>query len=69
MQRFTQMQASDVDIYRQELRRAKQNMVSSPCGDKPCTPGCAHVRLWGICSGQTVTSSTALWWLQMFTGL
>ena len=29
LQRFTQMQATDIDIYRKELRRSKINMVRS----------------------------------------
>ena len=28
LQRFTQMQATDIDIYRKELRRSKINMVA-----------------------------------------
>ena len=30
MQRFTQMQASDIDIYRNELRKTKNEIVSGP---------------------------------------
>ena len=30
MQRFTQMQASDIDIYRNELRKTKNEIVRAP---------------------------------------
>ena len=32
LQRFTQMQATDIDIYRKELQRSKINMVGHPHG-------------------------------------
>lgn len=31
MQRFTQMQASDIDIYRNEIRKTKNEIVSNEC--------------------------------------
>ena len=33
MQRFTQMQASDIDIYRNELRKTKNEIVSAQLTD------------------------------------
>ena len=39
IQRYTQMQATDIDIYRNELRRLKTNLVSGGDMDKDLNPG------------------------------
>ena len=39
IQRYTQMQATDIDIYRNELRRLKTNLVSGGDEDKDLNPG------------------------------
>ena len=42
MQRFAQMQASDIDIYRNEIRKTKNELVGA-CLPAPATNSCLQV--------------------------
>lgn len=56
IQRFQQMQASDIDIYRNEIRKTNGHIVSGACTFETCAEHRCLQALQCCTSGQRITT-------------